>query len=88
MIFPVGLWTAMDSLQDALTNPMKAPKAYEQLTEYVSVSEPANGGVSTDEITAVIGDFSALTAGLRTDITLEVSGLGAGLRKGRMEARA
>jgi len=63
MTFPVGLWTAINSLQGTLTNPMQAPRAYEQLTEDVSGFEPANGGVGADEISAAIGEFSALTAG-------------------------
>lgn len=87
VIMPVELWTAMSCMQDTDTNPLQAPKAYDQLTEYVSSFMPAAGGVGTDEITAIVGDLAALTVGVRTGITLEVSRLGAGFRKGSIEIR-
>jgi len=88
VIMPVELWTAIASLQDADTNPLQPPKAYGQLTEFVSGFLPANGGVGTDEMTAIVGDLAALTVGVRTNITVEVSRLGTGFKKGSIEVRA
>lgn len=86
VVMPVELWTALASLQDADTNPLQPPKAYGQLTEYVSGFMPANGGAGA-EITALVGDLAALTVGVRTGITLEVSRLGSGFKKGAIEVR-
>src|SRR5450756_1588474 len=87
VVMPVELWTAIASLQDADTNPLQPPKAYGQLTEFVSGFLPADGGVGTNEITAIVGDLAALTVGVRTGITLEVSRLGSGFKKGAIEVR-
>src|SRR5450756_311118 len=87
VVMPVELGTALACLQDTDTNPLQAPKAYGQLTEYVSSFMPANGGVGTDEITVIVGDLAALTVGVRTNITLEVSRLGTGFKKGAVEVR-
>jgi len=83
-----AMWTELACLQDGLYNPMQPPRAYQQLQELVTGYLPDNGGVGTDEHTAIVGDLSAMTFGVRTDATLEVSRLGAGFRKGVVELRA
>ena len=88
VIYPVPLWTKLAGLTDTTNQPLRAPQAYGQLTEYVSGYLPANGGTGTNEITAIVGDLSALTVGVRTNLTIEVSRLGSGFKKGSIEVRA
>jgi len=57
ILMPVELWTELNCLQDVDLNLLQAPKAYEQLTEYVSSFLPTDGGIGTDEITAIVGDL-------------------------------
>ncbi|MFA4965816.1 MAG: phage major capsid protein [Thermoleophilia bacterium] len=87
IIMPVETWTGLNCMQDGDNNPLRAPRAYQDLAEYVSGFLPADGGIGTDEHTVVVGDLSKLTVGVRTDITIEVSRLGAGFKKGAVEVR-
>ena len=87
VILTPGLWTELGCLTDQNDNPLQAPRAYTALDEFVSGFLPSNGGTGEDEHTAIVGDLSALTVGVRTDITVEVSRLGAGMKKGAVEVR-
>jgi HK97 family phage major capsid protein len=87
ILMPVEAWTALNSLADADENPLQRPPAYKQLTEYVSSFLPTDGGAGTNELTLIVGDLSAMTFGVRTDLTLEVSRTGAGFKKGSIEIR-
>lgn len=87
VVMTPGLWTELNCLQDTLNNPLGVPRAYQQLDEYVSSFLPSNLGAGTNEHVAIVGDFSALTVGLRTGITIEVSRLGDGFKKGSVAVR-
>lgn len=88
VVLTPGLWTELACLQDTTDQPLRAPAAYQQLTEYVTDFLPATGGYAMDEHTAIVGDLSAMTFGVRTGATLEISRLGAGFAKGAIELRA
>lgn len=87
VILTPDLWTELNCLQDADYNPLGVPRAYAALDEYVSSFLPSDGGVGTNEHTAVVADLTKLTIGVRTDVTIEVSRLGAGFKKGAVEVR-
>ena len=88
VILTPDLWTELNCLQDGDDNPLQTPRAYQQLSEYVSGFLPSDGGVGSNEHTAVVGDLSAMVFGVRTDATIEVNRLGAGFKKGAVEVRA
>ena len=69
-------------------NPLGVPRAYAALDEFVSRFLPSEGGVGKNEDTAIVGDLSALTIGVRTDVTIEASRLGTGFKKGAVEVGA
>jgi HK97 family phage major capsid protein len=87
VILTPGLWTELATLTDTTDQPLRAPAAYGALTEYVSDFLPANGGVGTDEHTAIVGDLSAMTFGVKTGSQLEISRLGDGFAKGSIALR-
>lgn len=87
VLMPVETWTALACLQDADNNPLRAPRAYAELSEFVSGYLPTDGGVGANEHTTIVGDLSAMAYGVRTDLTLEVSRTGAGFKKGALELR-
>jgi HK97 family phage major capsid protein len=87
VILTPGLWTSIACLLDADLNPLQAPRAYRDLTEYVSDFLPSDGGYGIDEHTAVIADLSAMTFGVKTGAQLEISRLGDGFAKGSIAVR-
>lgn len=87
VILTPDLWTELACLTDDVGNPLQPPRVYSALNEFVSGFLPSNGGTGTDEHTVIVGDLSKLTIGVRTNITLEVSRLGAGFKKGAIEVR-
>ena len=87
VILTPGLWTELATLTDTTDQPLRAPAAYGALTEYVSDFVPANGGLGTDEHTAIVGDLSAMTFGVKTGSQLEISRLGEGFAKGSIALR-
>ena len=87
VILTPGLWTEINCLQDGDNNPLVAPRAYQKLNEAVSDFLPADGGVGTDEHTAIVGDLSAMTFGVKTGSQLEISRLGDGFAKGSIALR-
>ena len=80
-------WTTLQSLVDTTHQPLMAPPAYGKLAEYVSDELPRDLGLAGDEHAAIVGDFSKLMIGVRTDMTLEVSRTGAGFKRGNVEIR-
>jgi len=82
-----GLWSELNALTDDDGNPLVAPRAYTQLQEYVSDFLPADDGEGGDEHTAIIGDLSAMTFGVKTGSQLEISRLGEGFAKGSIALR-
>ncbi len=87
IVLTPGLWTAVASLLDGDLNPLQAPRAYRDLTEYVSDFLPSAGGYGIDEHTAIVGDLSAMVYGVKTGAQLEISRLGAGFSKGSIAVR-
>ena len=87
VVLTPDIWTEMNCLQDADYNPLGVPRAYSKLDEYSCSFLPSNGGVGTDEHTAIVGDLSAMCFGVRTGMTIEVSRTGSGFKKGGLEIR-
>ena len=87
VILTPDLWTELNCLQDGDLNPLQTPRAYAALNEFVSGYLPEDGGVGEYEHTAIVGDLSALTFGVRTDVTVEISRLGDGFKKGAVAVR-
>lgn len=73
-------WTTLAMMSDTTGQPIQPPKAYTDMTEYVS-----DLLVSGD---AIVADWSKWLFGTRTGMTLEVSRTGAGFKTGFVEIRA
>lgn len=63
----------IDGLCDTTGQPLNAPKSYNDLTKVVSTQIADNLGTGKDSSLAVVGDFSKLWYGMRTNMTIEVS---------------
>lgn len=73
-------WTELAMLTDTTDQPIQPPKAYTDLREYVSDYLPSGK--------AVVADWSKYLFGTRTNITLEVSRVGDGFKRGFVQVRA
>ena len=87
IVYPTAVWTALNSLEDTLGQPLAPPRAY-NVPEFVSDLLPSDGGTGHNESTAVIGDFRKLTFATRTNLQIEVNRLGEGFHQGMIEIRA
>lgn len=64
----------LDNLTDTLGQPLNAPQSYVNLEQKLTTTQiPTNLGADKDESFAIVGDFSKLWMGLRTNVVLEVS---------------
>ena len=87
VILTPDLWTELNCLQNLNDDPLGVPRAYAALNEDVSSFLPSEGGVGEDEHTCIVGDLSALTFGVKTSASIEVSRTGEGFRKGSIQIR-
>lgn len=88
VMMPTDVWTDLQCLTETTTGqPLNPPRAYEKLTEYVSDMLPQDLGTGEDEMAAIVGDFTKLLVGMRTELTLEVSRTGTGFKRGLVEIR-
>jgi len=83
-----SLWTQLACLQDGDLNPLQTPRAYSKMSEYVTSYLDAVPLAEPATTTAIVGDFSKLTVGVRTDLTIEVSRTaGDAFKKGAVAVR-
>jgi HK97 family phage major capsid protein len=90
VILTPDLWTTLACLTDTTDQPLRAPAAYAALNEYVSDFLLEAGDESPGESsgsTAIVGDLSAMTFGVKTSAQIEISRLGAGFAKGSIAVR-
>lgn len=74
MVMSPRTYGELDNLTDTLGQPLNAPQSYANLEQkLVTTQIPANLGAGKDSSFAVVGDFSKLWMGLRTNVILEVS---------------
>ena len=91
IVLDVPTWTALAMLRDnsgfeAHTGAyMMPPVAYSKLAEYVSDFLPQGADPVTS--TAVVGDFSRLVVGIRTNVQIEVDTMGSGFKSGKIAIR-
>jgi len=83
-----SLWTQLACLQDGDFNPLQVPRAYGKMSEYVTSYLDAVPLAEPATTTTIVGDFSKLTVGVRTDLTIEVSRTaGDAFKKGAVAVR-
>jgi len=82
VVLDVPTWTALSMLIDKNDQPLQPPRAYSELSEYVSDFLPRDAYSC-----AVVGDFSRLLVGIRTDIQIEVNRQGPEFKKGGLAIR-
>ncbi|NLG65124.1 MAG: phage major capsid protein [Actinobacteria bacterium] len=82
VVVDVPVWTALASLTDKNDQPLQAPAAYGTLREFVSDHLPQE-----DYSCAVVGDFTRLIIGVRTNVQIEVDRMGAGFKSGHVAIR-
>jgi HK97 family phage major capsid protein len=86
VVVDVPTWTTLAGLTATDDQPLMAPKAYTDLSEYVSNHLPLAAGPPETSV-ATVGDFSRLLVGIRTNLQVEVDRMGAGFKKGRIAIR-
>ena len=64
---------ALDKLKDTTNQPLVPPQSYSALNMFQSSQLAINGGSGSDESNIIIGDFSELLLGMRTELRLEIS---------------
>jgi HK97 family phage major capsid protein len=64
---------AMSALTATDGQPLMAPAQVSEIPWLTTTQIPVDGGVGTDESTIIIGDFSKMILGVRTEIRVEVS---------------
>ena len=82
VVLDVPVWTTLAALTDTTKQPLVPPRAYSELSEYVSDFLPRDAYSC-----AVVGDFSRLLVGIRTDIQIEVNRQGPEFKKGGLAIR-
>ena len=84
-VVDVPTWTTLASLTDQTDQPLIPPVAYSRLAEYVSDFLPQGADPVTS--TAVVGDFTRLVVGVRTNVQIEVDTMGSGFKSGKIAIR-
>ena len=64
---------ALDKLKDTTNQPLVPPQSYSALNMFQSSQLAIDGGSGSDESNIIIGDFSELLLGMRTELRLEIS---------------
>ena len=64
---------ALDKLKDTTNQPLVPPQSYAGLNVFQSSQLATDGGSGSDESNIIIGDFSELLLGMRTELRLEIS---------------
>lgn len=82
VVLDVPTWTALSMLADKNDQPLQPPRAYADLREYVSDFLPRDAYSC-----AVVGDFTRLILGVRTNVQLEVDRQGEGFKRGKIAIR-
>lgn len=86
VVVDVPTWTTLAGLTATDDQPLMAPKAYTDLSEYVSNHLPLVAGPPMTSVAAV-GDFSRLLVGIRTNLQVEVDRMGATFKQGKIAIR-
>jgi HK97 family phage major capsid protein len=73
MVYSPRTWSVIEGYKDTTNQPLRAPASIERLAKFVSNQVPVNLGAGTNESPVIIGDFSQMMIGLRTNLTVEAS---------------
>lgn len=66
---------ALDRLEDTTGQPLQPPESFRALRRFTTTASPINQvqGSATNASDAIVGDFSQLLIGVRTEMRIEVS---------------
>ena len=85
VVLDVPSWATLAMLTATDDQPLVPPKAYSDLGEYVSDFVSLGAGSTSN---AVVGDFSRLLVGVRTNVQVEVNTTGPEFKQGKVAIRA
>ena len=78
VVYSPRTWKTIDQWADGLGNPILQPESFKALSKFdtTTISETMTQGTSSTASCAIVGDFTQLLFGVRTNITLEASRTG------------